>query len=295
MTHKFIPSRLVLGTVQFGRNYGIANRSGQVATEEARRVLHLARANGVDTLDTAIDYGNAEARLGELGVADFKIVTKVPALSSAEDDVYSWLLSRVKESMQRLRVQRLYGLLIHHAPDLFGATANRLVKALGRVRDAGLVEHIGVSIYEPSDLELADATGTFGLVQAPMNVFDRRIIDSGLLARLQDAGVEVHLRSAFLQGLLLMSATAVPTTFAPWQPRFERWQAWCRENSLTPLQACLAHVRSAAPGAKIVVGCDNAEQFAEILEAVRQPPLEVPDEFRSGDLRLINPALWSRT
>jgi hypothetical protein len=128
-----------------------------------------------------------------------------------------------------------------------------------------------------------------------MNVFDRRIVDSGLLARLQGAGVEVHLRSAFLQGLLLMSATAVPTTFAPWQPRFERWQAWCRENSLTPLQACLAHVRSAAPGAKIVVGCDNAEQFAEILEAVRQPPLEVPDEFRSGDLRLINPALWSRT
>jgi aryl-alcohol dehydrogenase-like predicted oxidoreductase len=295
MTSNFIPSRLVLGTVQFGSNYGIANRSGQVATEEARRVLQLARANGVDTLDTAIEYGNAEARLGELGVADFKIVTKMPALSSAEDDVYSWLRTRVEESMQRLRAKRLYGLLLHHAPDLFSTAADRLVKALGRVRDAGLVEHIGVSIYAPSDLELVDATGSFGLVQAPMNVFDRRIVSSGLLARLQGAGVEVHLRSAFLQGLLLMPATAVPTIFAPWEPRFERWHAWCRENALTPLQACLAHVQSAAPRAKIVVGCDNAEQFAEILDAVRQPPLEAPDEFRSGDVRLINPALWGRT
>jgi aryl-alcohol dehydrogenase-like predicted oxidoreductase len=234
-------------------------------------------------------------RLGELGVEDFKIVTKVPALSSVEDDVYLWLLKRVEESLRSLRVQRLHGLLLHHAPDLYGAAANRLVKALGRVRDAGMVEHVGVSIYAPSDLELVDAPCTFGLVQAPMNVFDRRIIESGLLARLQNAGVEVHLRSAFLQGLLLMPAAAVPNTFRPWQPRFNRWHAWCRENALTPLEACLAHVRSVAPGAKIVVGCDNAEQFAEILEALRQPPLEAPDEFRFGDLRLINPALWSRT
>jgi aryl-alcohol dehydrogenase-like predicted oxidoreductase len=295
MTSRFVPSSLVLGTVQLGRNYGIANRSGKVATDEARRVLRLARANGVDTLDTAIDYGNAEARLGELGVADFRIVTKVPALPSSEDDVYGWLLTRVEESLRRLRVQRLYGLLLHHAPDLVGTAANRLVKALGRIQDAGLVEYFGVSIYSPSDLELVDEIDTFGLVQAPLNVFDRRIVDSGLLARLQSTGVEVHLRSAFLQGLLLMPAAAVPTTFAPWQPRFERWHAWCRENALTPLQACLVHVRSIAPGAKIVVGCDNAEQFEEILQAVRQPPLEAPDEFRSGDLRLINPALWSRT
>jgi hypothetical protein len=168
------------------------------------------------------------------------------------------------------------------------------VQALARVRDIGLVERIGASIYAPSDLELVDATGTFDLVQAPMNVFDRRIVDSGLLARLQTAGVEVHLRSAFLQGLLLMPVAAVSASFAPWRPRFESWHAWCREHALTPLQASLAHVRSTAPGAKIVVGCDNAKQFEEILEAARQPPLCAPPELRSEDPGLVNPALWNR-
>lgn len=293
MTLKPVRLNLVLGTAQFGNDYGIANRSGKVTRGEALRLLELARTHGVDTLDTAVVYGDAESRLGELGIRDFKIVTKVPALPSCVSDPYAWLLGMLKESLTRLRVPRLHGLLVHHAPDLAGCSSNRLMQALSRMRDSGLVEHIGASIYAPSDLESIDSTAEFDLIQAPMNVFDRRVHESGLLERLQNAGVEVHLRSAFLQGLLLIPSAAIPVMFEDWRPHLERWYAWCQGQDLTPLEACLAHVRSSAPNAKIIVGCDNALQFEEILEAAQKPAVYAPAELSSTDPQLINPTLWS--
>lgn len=285
--------RLVLGTAQFGSNYGIANVAGKVPSNELKRILNLARAHGVDTLDTAIAYGNAESRLGKLGVDDFRIVTKVPALPTFEVDINTWLLAQVRKSLSRLRVPRLHGLLLHHPPDFMGHTAIRLVQAMARVRDAGLVNRIGASIYALSDLKLMDEMGLHSLVQAPMNVFDRRIVESGLLARLQSVGVEVHLRSVFLQGLLLMPATKVPASLKVWLPHLERWHAWCDEQALTPLQACLAHANSKSSGAKIVVGCESAQQFEEILEASYQSPHTAPAEFTSNEEHLINPSLWT--
>jgi aryl-alcohol dehydrogenase-like predicted oxidoreductase len=283
---------LVLGTAQFGNNYGIANRSGKVSRSEALRLLDLARTHGVDTLDTAVVYGDAESRLGEIGVGDFKIVTKVPGLPSCVNDPNAWLLEMIKGSLSRLRVPRLHGLLLHHAGDLAGASSNQLMEALARMRESGLVEHIGASIYAPSDLEPIDDMAVFDLIQAPMNVFDRRIDESGLLERLQNEGVEVHIRSAFLQGLLLIPPTEMPNVFAEWVPDLERWCGWCQRQGLTQLEACLAHVRASAPNAKIVVGCDSALQLEEILEAYEKPAIYAPAELRSADPQLINPTLW---
>lgn len=289
-----VSKRLVLGTAQFGLNYGIANRSGKVAMDQARRVLDLARENGVDTLDTAIGYGDSEARLGELGVSDFKIITKVPALPPSVINIHEWVQSQIYASLCRLNVDRLHGLLVHHAQDLFSPAGHQILQALSGLRDAGLVERIGMSVYAPSDLEPLHSNGHIGLVQAPMNVFDRRFADSCLPHYQQRNNVEFHFRSPFLQGLLLMPLSLIPEAFTPWRPLLERWSEWCREQSLTPLEGCLAHVRAVAPAAKIVVGCDSVEQFAQILESWRRTPLEAPGYLRSDDSLLVNPSLWTR-
>lgn len=283
---------LVLGTAQFGNNYGIANRSGKIARGEALRMLEIARSHGVETLDTAIAYGDAESRLGELGVKDFKIVTKVPALPSYVSDPHMWLVDMVKDSLTRLRVPRLHGLLLHHAPDLAGGASVRLIQALCRIRDSGFVEHIGASIYAPSDHEVIDINAKLTLVQAPMNILDRRMFESGLLDHLKSTGVEVYLRSAFLQGLLLIDPTELPYKFEKWRPKLKLWHDWCLVKSIKPLEACLAHIKSAAPFAKIVVGCDNARQFEEIVKAAQKPAICVPAELGSTDPQLINPSLW---
>lgn len=284
--------KLVLGTAQFGNKYGVANRTGKIDKGEALRVLDLARRNGVDTLDTAVVYGDAESRLGELGVKDFKIVTKVPALPSEVGDPHTWLEAMVKESLMRLRIPQLHGLLLHHAPDLAGGASERLIQALCSMRDSGLVEHIGASIYAPSEAEVIDVSARLTLIQAPMNVLDRRMHESGLLKRLQDAGVEVHLRSAFLQGLLLVHPTELTDMFEKWRPKLKLWHEWCLAKCITPLEACLAHIKWAAPNAKVVIGCDNARQFEEIIKAAHKQAICAPDELCSTDPLLINPSLW---
>ena len=295
MNGKHQVQHLVLGTAQFGFDYGIANRCGKVARNELSRILELGREHGVNTLDTAVNYGDAESRLGELGVNDFKVVTKIPAIPESVHDLEQWLLGLVRESLSRLRVERLHGLLVHHPSDLAGDVAPRLLNALNRLRDSGLAEKVGASIYSPSDLRSVRPIQGFGLVQAPMNVFDRRVVESSLINDLQQAGVEVHIRSTFLQGLLLMPSSEVPVYFNRWRPLLQQWYAWCNEQAMTPLEACLAHARASASGAKVVVGCDSAKQFEEIIKAAVKPPIVAPSELKCEDQSLINPTFWSRT
>lgn len=288
------PSRLVLGTAQLGIDYGIANNSGIVAMEQARKILDLALVNGVDFIDTAMSYGIAEERLGRLGVSDFKIITKLPSLlSTSVSNIDSWVLEQVEASLHRLRIDRLYGLLLHNTGDLACDGSAQLVRALRRVCNKGLVDHVGVSIYSPDDLDLALNADFVSLLQAPMNVFDRRMVDSGALDILHRSGVEVHLRSVFLQGLLLMKPHTVPAKFSEFSVLFENWHDWCCYHKLKPLEACLSHVQAVAPSAKIVVGCDNAEQFKEILNAINVAPLQAPVHLMSQNIKLINPAGWS--
>ena len=285
---------LVLGTAQFGTNYGIANTSGVVNTKEVAKILEVAIAGGIRAIDTAMNYGNAENRLGEIGVSDFSIITKLPKIPNNDTKVEFWVNEQVNNSLERLGVSKLHGLLLHSPQDLAGTKGSQLLQALRKICKSGLVEQTGISIYSPSELVGVDTKKEFGLVQAPMNVFDRRIVESGALEYLQRAGVEVHIRSAFLQGLLLMETSTIPQKLKRFRPLIERWHEWCSSQSLLPLQACLAHVKSTAKGSKIVVGCDNAKQLQGIIEAAKTKSIEAPSYLLSGDIELINPTQWGK-
>jgi len=286
-------SKIALGTVQFGLNYGIANASGRVSDDQARAMIDLARSAGIDTLDTAVVYGNAERLLGKLGVADFRVISKVPALTEAVRSVQSWLQSEVEASLERLRLSRLYGLMLHHADDLAGPRACEVARALIHLRERGLVERVGVSIYRPCQLPAVMQRLSPDLVQAPMNVFDRRLVDSGWLDRLCAAGTEVHVRSVFLQGLLLMPLEKVSKRFEPWRPTFEAWASWSNAIGMSRTTTCLSHVLSYPGISRVVVGCDSAAQLREVIQDALAPPRLAPAEFSIEDERLINPATWS--
>lgn len=72
-----MPSKLALGTVQFGLEYGINNQAGQVSPEAIARILSECRLHGVDTLDTARTYGTSEAVLGQQDLTGLRVVTKL--------------------------------------------------------------------------------------------------------------------------------------------------------------------------------------------------------------------------
>lgn len=284
--------RIALGTVQFGLPYGIANQAGQVTRQEAKAMLQLASANGIDTLDTAIAYGESEACLGEVGIERFKLVTKLPALPDDCIDVSGWIQRQVAASLARLGVNAVHGLLLHRSEQLLGSNGGALYRALQDLKDSGVVQKIGVSIYAPSELEAISKRFRLDLVQAPLNLVDRRLHTTGWLQRLKNDGTEIHTRSAFLQGLLLMPQAAIPLKFAQWGELWHRWHQWLAEHDVSAVRACLAFPLSFPEVDRMVVGADSVGQLEQIIGATLDA---VPDDLpnlRCEEENLINPARW---
>lgn len=286
--------KLALGTVQFGLDYGVANTSGRVSEQEAGVILQCAQTCGLDTLDTAIAYGESEAVLGRLGIERWNTVTKLPAVPENYPDVAQWVHEQIEQSMARLGVSQLHGVLLHRPAQLLEKTGPALYGALQSIKAQGKTRKIGVSVYGPAELdELFDAY-ELDLVQAPLNILDRGLVESGWAGRLHDAGVEVHTRSAFLQGLLLMPAALRPAKFSPWANVWRSWDGWLEQESLTPLQACLRYVTSLPQIDRVVVGVDTAAQLQQIVQAADGELATLPEFDTLQDARLINPASWNQ-
>lgn len=286
--------RLALGTAQFGMSYGIANQDGQVTRAVAKAMLQLAAASGIDTLDTAIAYGESEACLGEADIQKFKLVTKLPAVPDGCADVNGWVREQVAASLERLGVSAVYGLLLHRPQQLLERGGKVLYRSLQDLKEAGCVQKMGVSIYAPSELEALTTQYRFDLVQAPFNLVDRRLHTSGWLQRLNDAGVEIHTRSAFLQGLLLMPQADIPGKFAPWDKMWCKWHDWLAQHAVSAVQACLAFPLLFPEISRVVVGADTVSQLEQIISAAVNPTLISLPDLRCEEENLINPARWSQ-
>jgi hypothetical protein len=284
--------RLALGTVQFGLNYGIANRSGQVVESEVGAILARAAAVGIDTLDTAIAYGQSEACLGRAGVTGWRVITKLPPLSQPVADVAQWVEEQIGGSLRRLGIAQLEAILLHRSHDLLGPQGETYLRTLHDLKAAGLTRAIGVSVYDPWELDRLWPFWRPDVVQAPCNVLDRRLIHSGWLGRLVSAGARVHLRSAFLQGLLLMPARGRPDMFARWTGILDRWSGWCDERAVSPLAGALAFVQSLPGVERLVVGVDCTAHLEEILAASFAESVP-PDDLFSEDRDLIDPSRWT--
>jgi aryl-alcohol dehydrogenase-like predicted oxidoreductase len=285
-------NRLALGTVQFGLPYGIANRAGQVTRAEAKAMLQLATKHGMDTIDTAIAYGESETCLGEIGTKDFELVTKLPPVPEGCADISTWINGQVRASLTRLGRPAVYGLLLHKSEQLLSDKGAELYRALQELKDNSQIQKLGVSIYSPSELDALMPRYHIDLVQAPFNLVDQRLNRTGWLQRLKNSGVEVHTRSAFLQGLLLMANADIPIQFSPWCTLWNRWQHWLSEHDASSLQACLAFPISFPEIDRVVVGADSVGQLAQILNVKKKVSIgEFPD-LHCDDENLINPATW---
>jgi len=284
--------KLALGTAQFGMQYGVANHAGQPSEVEVKEILQIASLNGINTLDTAIAYGDCEERLGRIGVSEWQIISKLPAFASDANNIYEEVRVLVQESLQRLGVEQIYGLLLHRPEQLIEKNGDALYRALERVKEDGLVNKIGISIYDPASLEPIVPSFNLDLVQVPLSPFDQRVILSGWASRLKSLGIELHVRSIFLQGLLLMHQDKRPSQFDRWSPLWSKWHEWLKDMDITALQACLSFVASVPQVDRILVGVENTDQLLEIMGAMQRPALAIPNEFCSTELDLINPSNW---
>jgi aryl-alcohol dehydrogenase-like predicted oxidoreductase len=287
-------SKIALGTVQFGIDYGVNSVDGQVRPEEVKKILSYAHSKNIDLLDAAPAYGNSEKILGRMDISNFKVVTKTRhfgSLKITNNDV-KLLNNDFHHSLKDLKQDGVYGVLIHNADDLLKPGAEKLFDKLQELKQAEKIVKIGVSVYNHSQLQPILDNFDIDLVQLPFNILDRRMIDSGMLAALHSKGTEVHARSVFLQGLLLMSEQNRPDKFNRWSSLWKIWHEWLNDNQITALEATIRHAISMPEISKVLVGVDTKDQLKEIMVASDGILPNIPTELYTNDVNLLNPSNW---
>ena len=284
--------KLALGTAQFGLDYGAFNASGKPDLETVGQVLERAVDLGIDTLDTARAYGDAEERLGHWRAAErFRVVTKVAPLDGAGPD---GLGRSCEASLAALRTDRIFALLLHCSGDLLGPNGDGVAQSLFATRDGGVAERVGVSIYAPSEGHAVLDRYPVTILQAPYTLFDRRLETSGLLARAAELGVMVHVRSVFLQGFILARLDALTGHLARYRGMLEALAATVGRGVPERRAAALSLGVGDQRIDRAVVGVDSAAQLDEIAQAVAGGPMH-PDlsGLASEDEDFIDPARWT--
>jgi aryl-alcohol dehydrogenase-like predicted oxidoreductase len=286
--------KLGLGTVQWGLPYGVANQQGITTPEDVAKLLTAACRYGIEVLDTASLYGKSETVLGENKLDDFKVVTKTPSFTSQRitNTEIDQLCEAFYRSLNLLNVKKVYGLLIHHADDLLIPDGEKLLAAIANLKEKGLIQKIGVSVYDSSQVDSVLKIFNPDLVQLPLNVFDQRMLESGHIQLLKSRGTEIHVRSVFLQGLLLMPLSDVPSFFKPIYPSLVRWSDAAREQGFTAHQAAIAFVKNLPQVDTVLVGLESIPQFNTCLESFSSDRNFDASGLACNDPVFVNPSMW---
>ena len=289
--------KIGLGSVQFGLNYGVSNRLGKTTSEVVVTILKEAFKKGVRIIDTAPSYGDSEAALGKSAIREigFHVITKTPHFKEKviSPRAAELLRSTFLRSLELLRLDSVYGLLVHGVDDLFKSGADTLLSMLHDLRDEGLVDRIGASTYTPSQIDKLINYCSVDIIQVPINVFDQRLLGGGQLQRLNSDSVEIHARSPFLQGVLLSEPEDLPAYFSQFSLHLRNYRKFLRAIGLTPVEAAVGFVRALSEVGVIICGVNSLDQLKEILETDKITlDSTLFEEFALKEPKLIDPTQW---
>lgn len=278
-------AKLALGTVQFGLDYGISNEAGQTPIEEVSEILREAHTSGINTIDTARAYGTSEQVLGITGVQDFDIVSK---LNPNELDTLS-LEAQVEDSLKKLKVEQLYGVLFHNV--ISALDYPNAVHQLHTLKKKGLINKVGYSI-DASPEKLSILISKYGLpdiLQVPYNLLDRRF--ESQLIMLHRQGVEIHTRSAFLQGLFFMNREQLDPFFQSIKPFLTDLQ---REFTDTKALAgfLLNEVIKQDFIDKVVIGVNTVAQLKANISGIMNDSSGINVDIPRVNENILMPNLW---
>jgi len=263
--------KLALGTAQFGLDYGISNQSGQTSQSEVNKILTYARQHNIKTLDTSCSYGNSEAVLGQYSdsLSTFKVITKTPSLldDSLNESHEKYIFSSFEQSLQQLQQNTVYGLLVHACDDLLKPGGHYLYNALQSLKSKGLVKKIGVSIYSKQQLDQILEHFDVDIVQLPFNILDQRLLLDGSLTQLKRKNIEVHARSIFLQGLLLLDTKNLPKQFTIYKQELKAVEQHAAANELSKLELMIGFTNGITEIDQIICGVNNCAQLTELVKA----------------------------
>ena len=253
--------KLALGTTQFGMDYGINNKRGKVPKQEAFEILEKTLSSGVGPIDTALEYGDSEQVIGAFIREQNKaleIVSKLPKCGAGEAEKF------FEKSLKNLNTKKLYGYLVHDFDSFIKEPA--VWEKMQSFKGQGKVGKIGFSLYYPKQAEELLRKGIeFDLAQLPYSIFDQRFSD--ILPKLKEQGVEVHVRSVFLQGLVFKGTEELLGNLAGASGALEDLEQISKESGVPVSALCINFAVLNPAIDKVVVGVDSLQNLDENIEA----------------------------
>lgn len=296
--------KLCLGTVQFGMNYGL-NQKKQPPLDYSIKCLDYATQNGISAIDTAEAYGSAEQIVGcflsKQTINRNKLFISTKMLPNSLDDIrpeqYANVIkTHLEKSLRRLQTDYVDAFYFHSSRYAFQP---QMIEALKTVKTEGYTRKIGISIYDPEEALACADNPYIDIIQAPYNVFDHRLKDSNALNALNQANIAVHVRSAFLQGLILMEEDTIPSYLADAKPKIREIKALCRKVNITRVALAISYVKRENSIAQLVFGVHSMDQLKENItlfdKSVSEDVLAEAEALLADmPTSVVMPSLWKK-
>ncbi len=286
-------SKIILGTVQMGLDYGVNNNKGKISLEESHQILLKAYISGTTTLDTAEAYGNVHKLIGNFHKKNprhkFNIVTKVPhSIEANSIDI------KVKEYLEDLGVNSIE-ILMFHSFDSFKSNQGAVYKLL-ELKSKGLINHIGVSVYTNEQLKYLVDKDDITVVQLPFNLLDNYSLRGDLIEKLKLKGKVIHTRSTFLQGLFFKKSSAENEIVHKLQSELENLHQLVLQSNCSMEELALSYCLHQKNIDNVIIGVDSLDHLNANLKAssykIEEDTIQKINSIKIKDVDLLNPSLW---
>ena len=262
--------KLSIGSAQFGFRYGICNKIGIVKKQEVKKIINYCKIKKINSIDTAQGYGNSHKILGSLNLNKFQITTKISNIKKKKiNDLESFVNLEVDKILKELNKKKVYALLIHDVSQLRGKFGKNLYKVLQNLKKNKKIIKLGISVYTKKELDFILKNYNIDIVNLPVSVANQEFCKNNYLLKLKKKNIEIHVRSIFLQGLLLSNYKYLPKRFKN-NKFFLEWFNWLKINNYNSLEASLGFIKDIKYIKKIIIGVDNYYQLKMIVKAYKK-------------------------
>jgi aryl-alcohol dehydrogenase-like predicted oxidoreductase len=286
-------SKIILGTVQLGLDYGVNNKSGKPDLKEAFEILSSAYKNGVRILDTAEAYGSSQEVIGSFHTKNpetkFNVISKVSKsgnLGNFKDNVL--------KSLKVLEIDSFYGYMVHNYQTLKENPS--IYTEMLNIKNDGFAKLIGISLYENEEIRDVIDNYRFDFIQIPFNILDNHSFRGEIIEKARKSGLEIHTRSSFLQGLFFMDIMELPKPMNPLKKDLERIKGICAKHNMEVQDLSLGYVNSKSYIDQIVIGVDSNRQLLSNLKSAEnvlseEIIMEI-EEIKVENKKMLNPTNW---
>lgn len=275
----------MIGSANFTQRYGAD--STKIKSNEIKKILNLAKKNNIYQIDTAEAYINKKDVFKNVD-KKFKFSTKI--LPNSKWVSLEFCQKELERHFKSLNNNKIETILFHDVKILFTKIGFKIFRNLEILKKKKYFQKIGLSIYDTECLSYINTSYDLDVIQCPYNILDRRIFTSGWYDKLKSKGIEIHIRSIFLQGLLVNKLVYKKKYFEKWKKKFSGWFIWLENNNISPIDYCFSDLLN-YDFDKIIIGINNSKNLEEVIN-FRTINKNKMINFSVSDKKLIDPRNW---